>query len=228
MHECSSGSSSIVVKIRYLLAVCLISTTLVSQAKTPVSAFARLPPIRDVVLSPDGTKAVILRAIEETYHVTVADFSTRKSQLVMAANPKEFLFNWCHWANNERIVCSIRSYITLRAGQVSAGYRWYTDGRVVVTRLLAVNADGSNAQQLIPEARNRVGKDLEWTAQSQDGVISWMTDDPDSFYKKDSGAMFFNQEEAPKVWKTVSKMAGIKGKFADPVTSAQNFYHYNK
>ncbi|MEZ5561114.1 MAG: alpha/beta fold hydrolase [Pseudomonadales bacterium] len=141
-------------------------------------AFARLPAIESVRISPDGSKAVILRALQDSYHVTVADFANGTSRLVMASKPDEFLFNWCRWANDERLVCSIRSYGEIRAGQYGNGFRRYRDGRVTMTRLLAVNQDGSDVLQLVPDAVTRPGGDLEWNAPDQDTIVSWLPGDP--------------------------------------------------
>lgn len=145
----------------------------------PVGAYAELPPIQQVDLSSDGTRAVMLRAVGDTYQVVVADLDAGTMQLLMAADPEQFLFNWCRWANDERIVCSIRSYETLRAEQLG-GYRFrrYLDGRTVFTRLLAVNADGSNQLQLVPRAITRAGEELKWNPPDQDTVVSWLDDDP--------------------------------------------------
>ena len=57
----------------------------------PAEIFSTLPPIGDIALSPDGSKAVVLKALADTYHVAVVDLETGKSNLVMAADPKVFL-----------------------------------------------------------------------------------------------------------------------------------------
>ncbi len=143
-----------------------------------VATHAELPPLRDIALSPDGQRAVALRAIDETYHAVLLDFAAGTQKLLMASDPEEFLFNWCEFANNTRIVCSIRKYIVLRAGQVDGrGPRAYRDGRTVATRLLAVDIDGDKQLQLVPQATYRPGNDLVWNAPDQDNVISWMRND---------------------------------------------------
>ena len=148
-------------------------------AQPPVAAFATLPTISSAELSPDGNHLLMLRAIGETYHAVHLDLQTGKSNMVLASDPTDFLFNWCQWANNERIVCSIRRYGTLRAAQIGAGIRRYSDGRTTFTRLLAANADGSQDLQLIRPANNRLGRDLQWNAVNQDNIISWLPDDPE-------------------------------------------------
>ncbi len=162
-----------------LLCICSLFPAAALKAEPPpAELYASLPPIRSVSLSPDGTKAVMLTAINETYHVTVTDLDTRKSRLLMAAKPDEFLFNACQWANNRRIICSIRSYIVLRAGQIGLGTRSYRDGRTVMTRLLAVNADGSDVLQLVPPGVTKFD-DLVWNSPVQDTVISRLREEPD-------------------------------------------------
>lgn len=149
-------------------------------APPPVSAFASLPDVATISLSPDGQRLLILKAIGETHHPVVTDIETGKSNIVMAADPEEFLFNWCRWANDNRIVCSIRRYDTLQAGQIDArGYRYYKDNRITFTRMLAVDADGRNVLQLIDAPINRSTGNLKWNAVDQDDVLSWLPDDPD-------------------------------------------------
>ena len=145
---------------------------------TPLDVFAELPPFSRISLSPDGSQAITLRAFQGTYHAVLLDFNTGKSKLLMAADPANFLFNWCRFANPTRIVCSIRSYIVLRAGNIGMGTRAYRDGRTVATRLLAIDTDGTNQLQLIPEAKSRLRGDLVWNSPDQDDVISWLPSDP--------------------------------------------------
>ncbi len=155
------------------------SQVLQAQQKIPVEVFAKLPAISQVSLSPDGSKAVVLKALFDTYHAVVLDLKTGESKLVMAADPHNFLFNWCRFANDTRVVCSIRSYVQRRAGQISARARWYRDGRTTMTKLLAVDIDGGNVLQLIPEAITNAREDIEWNAITQDHVVSWMKDEPE-------------------------------------------------
>ena len=68
---------------------------------------------------------MVLKALADTYHVAVVDLETGKSNLVMAADPEKFSFNWCRFANPTRVLCSIRKYIRLRAGDIGGGARWY-------------------------------------------------------------------------------------------------------
>ena len=134
--------------------------------------------LRDIELSPDGSKAVMLIAKGNTYHVVLLDIAKSKTKLLMAANPEEFTYNWCQFANNTRIVCSMGSFIELKAGQIGIGRRYYEDGRTVATRLIAVDIDGKNVLQLVKPKTGQSGTGrLVWNPRIQDNVVSWMRDD---------------------------------------------------
>ena len=146
----------------------------------PAADFAKLPEVAAIDLSEDGQRLLILKSIGETHHPVVLDISTGKSNIVMAADPEDFLFNWCRWANSDRIICSIRRYDTIRPGQIDArGYRYYKDARTTFTRMLAVDADGGNLLQLIDTPVNRAGGSVKWNPVDQDDIRSWLPGDPD-------------------------------------------------
>lgn len=142
-------------------------------------AFSRLPPIGGINVSPDGKMAVVLRPVADTYHVATVNLDTGASNLLMAANPEEFLFNWCRFANNTRVVCSIRSYVIPQSASTNitniAGYR---GGGISASRLLAINTDGSNQMQLVKTKKSNVGGKLQWIDWTQDNVVSWLVDEP--------------------------------------------------
>ena len=149
-----------------------------NSSSDPAEIYGSLPAIGDIELSPDGSKAVMLIAKGNTYHVVLLDIAKSKTKLLMAANPEEFTYNWCQFANNTRIVCSMGSFIELKAGQIGIGRRYYEDGRTVATRLIAVDIDGKNVLQLVKPKTGQSGTGrLVWNPRIQDNVVSWMRDD---------------------------------------------------
>ncbi|HSG92048.1 MAG TPA: S9 family peptidase [Pseudomonadales bacterium] len=148
-------------------------------AAPAVEAFARLPPIEGVRLSPDGNRLLMLVAIDGAYHVGLRDLRTGESRILMAADPDEFRFEACRFANDLRVVCSIRSPIELRSGDHGMFLRYLNNGRTIARRLLAVDVDGTNVLQLVPRALSRPGRDLVWNAVDQGRVLSWLPGDPD-------------------------------------------------
>ena len=144
----------------------------VADSDSPATSFSTLPPVADIELSPDGTKAVILRAMGDTYGVILMDFEKSKVQLLMAPDPDNFSFQCCRFANERRVVCPILRYIELQAGQVDIGRHFYNESRTVATRLLAVDIDAKNAMQLVKPKVTQPGRDLVWNPRTQDNVIS--------------------------------------------------------
>jgi len=163
-------------KPAYALFLLLLAPFAVPAADpAPVSAYASLPEVTSPRLSPNGDRLLVLRAIGDTQHAFVVNLSDGESNPVLAADPSRFFINYCTWANNDRLVCSIRMYGEIRSGRT--GY-YYNDRRTTFTRMIAVDADGGNRLQLIEEPMNEVNQ-RKWNATDQDNVISWLNDEPD-------------------------------------------------
>lgn len=161
-----------------LIAILLFYSGVSVADLIPAANFGKLPPVAAIEISPDGKKLVMLEARNDTYHVVIMDLASRTSKLIMAAAPDEFLFDWCRFANNNRVVCQIRSYRVMRADP--AGWHHYKDGRTIFTKLIAANTDGSNVLQLVPRVRpTGPGEKLRWNSQNQSTVISWLANDDD-------------------------------------------------
>ena len=112
-----------------------------AELPPPVAAYASLPSVARPAISPDGRRIVMLRTVGDTQHAFVTDLDSGSTNPVLGADPSRFLINYCGWGNDERVICSIRSYGEVRSGR--AYYR-YRDGRTTFTRLIAVDAAGGN------------------------------------------------------------------------------------
>ncbi|MCB1645493.1 MAG: S9 family peptidase, partial [Pseudomonadales bacterium] len=142
-------------------------------ADSVAATLTTLPAFRNLKLSPDGKRVLMLRARGETYHLTVLDTVARTNKLLLASDPEQFLFEWCSWANNERIVCSIRIDKVLNL----AGYG-KKQLRTEFTRLVAINADGTGYLQLVPEQKHSGNyRDSGWMSRVQSDIVSWLPDD---------------------------------------------------
>ena len=127
----------------------------------------RLPQFDDLDLAPDGQHLLLIRLAEDTYNLQVRNIDTGDTRTLFEGGVETGLINWCRWANNERIVCSVRHYHpTPRIGHLAR------------TRLFAINVDGGQMTSLIPRARNFERRPLVYEAQVQDRVLSWLFDDP--------------------------------------------------
>jgi dipeptidyl aminopeptidase/acylaminoacyl peptidase len=123
-------------------------------------AFGTMPGLWGVRMSPDGSKVSFLQMHSEDLPILVIlDLTSGKANLAMASTQDGFDLRWCNWANNERLLCGFIA--------ITGGWDTYS-----VTRLVAVNADGSEMKVLLQR------KLRDEFAQFQDRVVDWLVDDP--------------------------------------------------
>jgi len=152
-------------KTRALVSSALLCVSVAASnaaAPDPLAvAFATIPGLWDVRISPDGTKVSFLQMHPEDLAVLrIYDLTTGEANLALASTRDRFDLQWCNWANDERLLCSF--YGTSREFGL-----WF-----VVTRLVAVNSDGSAMKVLV---QNQVEGNY---SQYLDGVVDWLVDDP--------------------------------------------------
>ena len=130
-----------------------------------------MPGLWGVRMSPDGTKVSFLQMHPEDLSVLrILDLTTGEANLALASTRDGFNLQWCDWANNERLLCSF--YGISKAA-----------GSFIVTRLVAVNADGSEMKVLLQ--RQAEGN----YSQFLDGIVDWLVDDPRTRSGRDSEQM---------------------------------------
>jgi len=142
-----------------------------AQTTRPIAAlesFARRPLMERVALSPDGRSiAAIVNNGSQSMLIT-RGFDGGEIQPVLSTDNLEFMFNWFRWVNNERLVISLRF-----PSQREAEYMGIV--QTMETRLLAVNADGSQVINLIRQ-RSHNARALQWAIR-QDRVVDWLPED---------------------------------------------------
>jgi dipeptidyl aminopeptidase/acylaminoacyl peptidase len=135
-------------------------------ARLPVDAYASLPLLSRLVLSPDGQQiAALLNHDKETLLITRSTLGGAL-QVVLKTDNQRFFINWIEWVNNERLVVGMRF----------AGSRHFVG--TVETRLLSIKSDGSGVVNLVrnlPRSDSMSGSVP--SQQVQDEVIDWMPDD---------------------------------------------------
>ncbi|GMM94265.1 alpha/beta fold hydrolase [Qipengyuania sp. MTN3-11] len=132
-----------------------------AQAPDEMAArYAAMPTVEDIALSPSGKRlAVVQPGPADTQLILTADLTGPTIKLVPIMQNKEVGTHiaWCDWASDERLLCDV----ALR-GVIDA-----TD--VMFSRMLIVNADGSDAQMLSAEQDSRA----LGIAQDGGSIISW-------------------------------------------------------
>lgn len=146
-----------------------------ARAAIPLEAFARIPALSQPALSPDGKKVVAIAGVKDLRVAIVLDLTTGKAQPVLSSMLNKFDVDWCDWANDSRILCGF------------LGYDFDIGQPYPVTRLVAVNADGSQQKVLLQDTRSKAGGTrLPMTSrptlarsQFQDEILDWSPDDPE-------------------------------------------------
>ncbi len=134
---------------------------------TPVEHFAALPMLSQVKLSPDGQKlAYLMSRGGNTYLVTRAVAGNGATKALLSTDNKEYYFKWIRWANNDRIVVSLRF----------ASRRDFVG--TTETRLLSIKAEGGDVVSLVHAERvsGSIGG-ATVVRQIQDRVIDWLPAD---------------------------------------------------
>ena len=127
--------------------------------------FGTLPDVRDMRLSPDGSKVSVIKWFDQDIPAAVVyDLHTGKGKIVASSKKGEFNVRWCDWGNNKRLLCGYRA-IAKTFG---------INGYYPMTRLVAVNADGSKMKVLLER------KLREEFSQFQDRIVDWLPDDSDN------------------------------------------------
>src|SRR3990172_4904230 len=129
--------------------------------------FGSHPDIRGVRLSPDGSKLSMLKTHPDGYTiVTVLDMAGPKLTGVLNSDKDENDIQSCRWANEERLLCTYVLQAKLKGTN--------TRGYITLTRLVGVNADGTEVSNLLED---RLQGDFG-LSQIQTNIIDGLVDDP--------------------------------------------------
>ena len=102
-----------------------------SSGPLPVEAFASLPRIASIQLSPSGRHLAVLRHHEGKTYLDTQTVTGQDAHRVVTTDNQEYVITWFRWANDERVLVSVR-FADSREG---------VDSQEI--RLLAVNRDGT-------------------------------------------------------------------------------------
>ncbi len=126
-----------------------MSSAAVYGAAQPIEHFARMPQIRDIAISPDGSRIAFISSLGDASVVMTFDRSGTQTEFrqVAASEPEKFDLTWCRWASNRRLLCSVQGNI-----------RGKKYAEAPYTRLIGVDADGKDLRvlQLRPDKANMV------------------------------------------------------------------------
>lgn len=169
---------SLIASLRHLTSIFTLATSslcllhspavLAAEALTPLPAetFYQMPLLSNVQLSPDGTHLIALKNVGESTAVMTFELATGKTFYPTITDNKKFKFNWIRWANNDRILMSLR-YADGAIG---------TSNKFSKTRLLAMDAKKTSKMITMVKTRD----DAKYASQFQDHIIGRIPAEPDS------------------------------------------------
>ena len=154
---------------RWLVIVLLFCATPVHAQTTAgvpsLEAFASLPRIVSIQLSPSGQHLGVLRNQDGKSMLVTQTVTGQDPHVVVTTDNRESIINWFTWANDERLLVSIR--IVAARDKVDQQE----------TRLLAVNRDGSQQKpDLLKSSSLLFGP--KHVPQFQDRIIGDIPNDP--------------------------------------------------
>ncbi len=167
MHLLSFSRRSVGALLALILTCTIQPLSAAESPKThtplPLETFYKGALIEDIELSPDGTHLLALKNVGGDTVVMVLEIASGKIFYPTKTDNKEFKFNWVTWANDDRLLMSLRF-----------DSRMFNGVKYMQTRLIAT--DAKKAGKMITLVKP---DDDGWISQFQDNVISYLPDDPD-------------------------------------------------
>lgn len=172
--------------VRWLVAVAL-ALVLAFGARADTSETLPTPILGDFLswtdywspeLSPGGRYMAGVRRDGVDHVVVVQDLAAEERSFT-GSRVGEYYVNWIEWANEERLLVSLRGFVNVDTGDPVTMEEYHSpeyrrDNRIFAySRLVAMNRDGSNAVVMFGENRRMRSN---W---SMGRVTSFLPDDPD-------------------------------------------------
>ncbi|MGF6346018.1 alpha/beta hydrolase family protein [Variovorax sp. W2I14] len=167
-------------RLRRLAALCLAGSGIAFAAEPPdspppppapipVQAFAELPAIEMLRMSPDGRGAAMVQNVEGKSYVVVSGFGN-KPKIVLRTDNDKYIVSSLRWAGNKRLL--IGAFFPDHRRGVATGE----------TRLIAIDPDGSNLKADLASALQN-GPFFErqrHMPQYQDRIVGALRDEPET------------------------------------------------
>ncbi len=116
----------------------------------PTSAFAELPFVEDVDLSPDGTHIAGLFGIGGQQRILMMPVRGDRSKPVVVAVPDETQIAWIRWVGNDNIVVGLYALMPVE------GDRWY------ISRAIGINRGTGKITKLLWDSGGQNASDILW------------------------------------------------------------------
>ncbi len=116
----------------------------------PVSAFAKLPFVEDVDLSPDGTQLAGLFGIGGEQRIMMMPIVGDRSKGVAIAVPDQTQVAWIRWVGNDNVIVGLSALLPVETD------RWY------VSRLIGIDRGTGKITKLLWDVGGQNASDVLW------------------------------------------------------------------
>jgi len=154
-----SSDASVITRGCLAALLALLAKTASGATPPSLETFAAYSDFGAVTLSPDGNRIAYTARANGKRALIVLDLEKRTMKPILAAEEDRFQIHWCSFKTSQRLLCGLRGV-----------QHMHTQG-FPVTRLIAINADGTGLKVLVQNRRSG------WS-QFQDSVLDWLNDDP--------------------------------------------------
>ncbi|MFZ2030134.1 MAG: S9 family peptidase [Vitreimonas sp.] len=129
-----------------------------SQQPLTAEMFARDPAILSATLSPNGRYVAVLRQTDQARSIIIFDWRANQAVTLESSRFDQFLFiEWVAWKSDDRLLFSLHQRAYWRG-------RPHADSTQDVTRVYAVNRDGSQLKQMFEGQLRQLASDaVPWT-----------------------------------------------------------------
>lgn len=146
-----------------LFSILTFGLTVSAQANEQAEVFGSMPAVRDISLSPDGTKIAFIspgpRTFSDLYTIDIENGGEPFRVMSSSGDPENL--QWCGWVSNSRLACRLGG-LQKKAGEI------YGFGTI-----FAIDADGKNSRMLTLEKNN---KTLTYSLGSG-RIVDWLPDE---------------------------------------------------
>ena len=121
------------------------------QSRLSVEAFAQIPFVESVSLSPEGDRIAGLLGVNGQPHIAIMPLSGKAEKPVFIAVPESTETAWLRWVNDDNVIVGLRALVPFDQGE-----------RAYVSRLISINRTTRKITRLLWDLGGQNSSDVLW------------------------------------------------------------------